>query len=385
MKRNRNNGIPKGMYQRKSNGIWYYRGPQVDGVRPVAVSLETQDLGEALKELVKRKEELLAGGKPETLGRAVEAFMKYCKRETALRHNSIGHYRWGVNKLLNYFGPKTQLSSITEKLLMQFFSEFKKNHVIDTQHSLRRILRRFYNWAKDPKRRLVKNYPIAAVELGRLGNKSRRSDPFCTKVQRDMLIAQAPDDDMRFVLYMGFHAGLRKLEIMEARRRWFHIGGEERYMEVRKAEGMFLRPGEKPFPIKDSVERDIPISKDFKAFLRHYLKPDLTPLDFVLRPEVKHRKSQYRVDFTKPFSVYMHSQRLAWVTPHTMRRTFASLLVQKGISMSKVAIWLGDDEVLTAKKYAFLVKSDGDIDLDDNEPNAHEILPVVLAQAESVD
>jgi integrase len=190
---------------------------------------------------------------------------------------------------------ETQLSSITEKMLIQFFSEFKKNHVIDTQHSLRRILRRFYNWAKDPKRRLVKNYPIAAVELGRLGNKSRRSDPFCTKVQRDMLIAQAPDDDMRFVLYMGFQAGLRKLEIMEARRRWFHIDGDERYMEVRKAEGMFLRPGEKPFPIKDSVERDIPISKDFKAFLRDYLKPDLTPLDFVLRPEVMHRKSQYRV------------------------------------------------------------------------------------------
>jgi hypothetical protein len=54
--------------------------------------------------------------------------------------------------------------------------------------------------------------------------------------------------------------------------------------------------------------------------------------------------------------------------------------------MSKVAIWLGDDEVLTAKKYAFLVKSDGDIDLDDDEPNeTHEILPFVLAQAESVD
>jgi hypothetical protein len=93
MKKKRNNGIPKGMYRRKASGIWYYRGPQVDGIRPIAVSLETQDLGEALKELINRKEGLLAGKSAEPLGRTVEAFIKYCERETALRHDSIGHYR----------------------------------------------------------------------------------------------------------------------------------------------------------------------------------------------------------------------------------------------------------------------------------------------------
>ncbi len=351
--------LPKGLMLR--NGVYYYRG-SVTGKR-VAVSLQTRDLGEAIKLAMEKKQELLADRSAETLGRAIEAFLQNCEKETALRKPSIGHYRWGVNKLAEYFGARTKLSAITEEKLLKFFQELKKaGNVIPTQHSLRRVLRRFYKWAAEPKRRLIKGYPLAAIKLDKLGAKSRRSDPFCTAEQRDMLIKNAPDDDMRFILYMGFDEGCRKLEIVEARRRWFHIDVVERYMEIHQAEGIHLREGENSYLIEDSVERSIPITKEFKAFLQHYLRADLTPLDFVLKPDARHRKSQYRVDFTKPFNLFMHSQGMGWVTPHTMRRTFASLHVQEGTKMAKVAYWLGDDLVMVEKKYAFLQKSDEDID-----------------------
>ena len=45
--------------------------------------------------------------------------------------------------------------------------------------------------------------------------------PFCSKEQVAQLIENAPDDDMRYVLYMGFKGGCRKMEIIEARPNWF--------------------------------------------------------------------------------------------------------------------------------------------------------------------
>ena len=45
-----------------------------------------------------------------------------------------------------------------------------------------------------------------------------------TAAQRDKLIKDAPSDDLRFILFAGFHCGMRKNEIIEARVDWFDLG-----------------------------------------------------------------------------------------------------------------------------------------------------------------
>jgi hypothetical protein len=46
----------------------------------------------------------------------------------------------------------------------------------------------------------------------------------CTDTQTVAdLIQNAPNDAMRFILYCGFHAGMRKFEIIEARPHWFDL------------------------------------------------------------------------------------------------------------------------------------------------------------------
>jgi site-specific recombinase XerD len=64
---------------------------------------------------------------------------------------------------------------------------------------------------------------------------------------------------------------------------------------------------------------------------------------FMLKPFVKKGAALYRYDFRRPFREYVKRQGCAWVTPHVMRHTFASLLVSKGVSIYKVAVWMGDD------------------------------------------
>jgi hypothetical protein len=51
-------------------------------------------------------------------------------------------------------------------------------------------------------------------------------------------------------------------------------------------------------------------------------------------------------------------ERIAWVTPHVMRHTFASLLASQGVSLYKIAKWLGDTLATTEKHYAHPVPED---------------------------
>ena len=81
---------------------------------------------------------------------------------------------------------------------------------------------------------------------------------------------------------------------------------------------------------------------------------------FMLAPTVKHGRYRYRYDFRKAFDALAKRCGLA-VTFHDLRRTFASLLVSKGVSLYKVAKWLGDELVTVQKHYGHLIPQDDEI------------------------
>ena len=54
---------------------------------------------------------------------------------------------------------------------------------------------------------------------------------FCTKAQRDLLIAKCDREDLKLVLMLGFHAGLRKNEIIQAVPFWFNM--EQGFFDLR--------------------------------------------------------------------------------------------------------------------------------------------------------
>jgi integrase len=183
------------------------------------------------------------------------------------------------------------------------------------------------------------------VKLARLDQKSRLL--FCSPEHRDKLIGNARSDEMKFILYSGFHARLRKNEIIEARPDWFDL--ERGALHVRAT------PSFRP---KDREARTIPLTSAFQAFLWSYgLRSP-----FMLRPDVEKGAALYRYDFRRPFREYVKGQDCEWVTPHVMRHTFASLLVSKGVSIYRVAVWMGDDVRVVQKHYAKLFPKDDDIE-----------------------
>jgi integrase len=340
----------------RGNIYWYER--MVDGKR-FRVSLDTSDLNKAIS----KANELRRKGPIKNDDSLSVLSDRWTRAKLAEEEWTEKTGKWAKNVMSQFvaFCGDRRAASVTEEQVKNWFSALRSEQEMSQagRASYIRAVKAFFNWCVSE--RFVAHNPAVAVKLPRLGKAGSRST-FCTKELRDKLIKNAPNDDLRFVLFAGFHAGLRKLEIIEARRDWFDL--EHDTLWVRKADrgNKRLRKGEKPFKIKDRDERPIPIRQAFAEFLKGYLNRELQPLDFVLNPEVPHGKSEYRWDFKRPFEEYMEAQGCPHVTPHMMRRTFASLLVQDGKSIYKVAKWLGDSVAVASEHYGHLSAKDRDIE-----------------------
>ena len=74
-----------------------------------------------------------------------------------------------------------------------------------------------------------------------------------------------------------------------------------------------------------------------------------------------HGKSKYRADFQKSFNAVLDRCGLGEFTFHDLRRTFASLLVSRGVSIYKVAKWLGDEVQVVEGTYGHLIPQDDEV------------------------
>lgn len=203
--------------------------------------------------------------------------------------------------------------------------------------------RSFFTWAVG--RGMLLRNPCDGVRKRKIVRPARVV--FCERALRDRLIDEAPDDDLRLVLFAGFHAGLRYGEIVELRPEHIDIKGA----------AIHLHPTV-TFTPKDKEARSIPLTTPFADFLK---RRGLGPGPFVLRPDVPHGRAMWRWDCRRSWRLHMEAHGCPWVTFHTMRHTFASLLLQAGISVYKVASWLGDNVDTVQKHYGHLAPSDSDI------------------------
>ncbi len=184
----------------------------------------------------------------------------------------------------------------------------------------------------------------AAIKTPKLSMQVRRT--FLMPDQAKALLDACTSPCLKFALYCGLHAGMRKLEIIEARPEWFDL----------KA-GLIHLQATSTFQTKDRDARTVPLTAEFKA----WLETDYgLPTPFMLRPKIKHGKNRYRYDFKKSYDNLVASLGLE-ITFHDLRRTFASLHVSRGTSLYKVAKWLGDGAAVVEKTYGHLIPNDSEI------------------------
>ena len=330
-------GKIKGIYQR-GNIFWYTR--MVHGKR-VQVSLHTDDYGEAVvKAMEIRADPFLSTAEP--LRAEIDAFIDYKLAQNEYSRESADSKRYALQEFASFVN-KADPSMIFSADVERFYKRLQGRVAESTAQGYITTLRSFFNRLLETRK--VRTNVVKKVKLARLDTKGRTD--YCTPILRDKLIAKCKREDLKFVLFCGFHAGFRKAEIIEARPDWFDL--TKGLIHVRKT--ATVRP-------KDRDERTIPMTKAFKTFLKGYGKRS----PFMLHPEVPHGESRYRWDFRRPWAEYVAEHKCAEVTPHIARHTFASLLASAGVSIYKIAQWLGDDVRVVQQHYAKLLPKDADIE-----------------------
>jgi integrase len=328
----------RGIYQR-GNIFWLTQG---SGGNRIQKSLETSDYAEA----VAKAQEILNNPVLNTTNGFLADLNDFINEQVK---NGV----WTKNSkntktsVLMMFGEDLglpPLPKITKANVQHWYDQQVNRIKTVTANAYITDIKAFLNWAVG--KRIIHKNPADEIELREVKNGARVK--FCSFEDRDKIINGAPTEELKFVLYAGFFAGFRKNEIIESRPDWFDM--KRRHIHVKATA---------TFTAKDKEERTIPMSKQFHQFLKGYGSRG----PFMIAPTVTHGKGQYRYDFRKPYADYMASIGFAWVTPHVMRHTFASLLASEGCSLFKIATWLGDTEATTQKHYAHLIKSDVDIEL----------------------
>ena len=326
----------RGIYKR---GDTYWLSFQKDGKRQW-YTLETTDLVTAIERAAELRK-ITNRQKTGTIDDLRERFLLSKQSQKIYKRRT---HEWSdtVLRRLASFTHNATPSAVTPSMLHDWLKALRSELKESSVQSYFRAVRSFFSWLMAEK--LIHEDPCKTIKLPKF-NSARTT--FCTAKERDLLISKSTDDDMTFILLAGFDAGMRKDEIIEARPHWFDLTAGVIHIQETSS-----------FKIKNMRNRTVPMTARFLKFMKN-LEPR-SP--FILAPNTIQGAAIYRYDFRLPFDRHVTACELDWVTPHVMRHTFASLLVSAGVSIYKVAMWIGDTVATTEKHYAHLFASDSDIE-----------------------
>ncbi|HIJ74115.1 MAG TPA: site-specific integrase [Candidatus Hydrogenedentes bacterium] len=187
--------------------------------------------------------------------------------------------------------------------------------------------------------------PVQGVERFKV---EKRPPRFLNQEQIEKLLAAAEEynENVFLGIALGVYAGMRRREISFATWEWINF--DRKLISI---------VGDGHFAVKDWEARTLPLH----GRLAEILWPRRRPDGYILAPEAEPGVYRYRYDFRKVFDAVKRQVGPDWLTVHVLRHTFASQLAAAGVSLYKIAQWLGHANVKTTQIYAHLQAHDEDI------------------------
>lgn len=330
----------KGLYMRRK--CWWVRFTPITGARQERVSLGTDDLAVAIvraREIIERAQHH-AREKAGSCEVEVANYLEAIKR-SGLSKSTVTSRRYVLTSLITQLGARSP-TAISRAMLQRWFDKNCERNA-HTAVAYLNIARFWMKWLVKTGR--INRDLTKDVEIPRLRMRQRRH--FLLPKQAKLLLDAAQTRDMKFAIYCGLHAGLRKLEVVEARSNWFDLDAKLLHVQATDT-----------FEPKDRDNRTIPLTDEFAEWLKQNYTFDTT---FMLAPDVKQGAYRYRYDFRTAYETLVANCGLPNTTFHDLRRTFASLHVSRGTSIYKVARWLGDRVDVVEDHYGHLIPNDQEI------------------------
>ena len=269
----------------------------------------------------------------------IEEFITTIRVEKGLSNNTIQSYRSDLSILCEFLvGKKKNLLTAERDDLVDLLMRLKDEGRSDA--SIARLMssvRGFFKFALTEK--LMKQDPTAYMSTRKAWQTLPR---FLTQVEVDELLEQ-PDlnDDVgvrdRAMLELLYATGLRVSELVSLR-----------MPDVELEAGSLSCFG------KGSKQRRIPVGRSSIHFLKNYfnvrqrlLKGKRSDLLFV----EQNGNPISRQKFWKIITRYGESAGLGHVTPHMLRHSFATALIENGADLRSVQMMLGHSNINTTQVY----------------------------------
>ena len=265
----------------------------------------------------------------------------------SVRASTLQTYRFGWQAILRMIPPQTPVTAITTAMLLTTIGKLQADGF--SAESVRKHIAQVKKLCSYAVREgLLIQDPATSIKLPKV---PKRLPRFLSPEERNRLLAaaEAKGRDYHLLVACGVYLGLRKAELNALT--WANIDFEKKVAHVVNTED---------FTTKSGKPRTIPICEELLTILTRYHHVG----GFVLAPRKKYRgKARYRWEFRQGFVEMVIDAKLdvRVISPHAMRHTFASILAQRGVSLFKIAAWMGHSTAQVTELYAHLTAYDDDI------------------------
>jgi integrase/recombinase XerD len=283
------------------------------------------------------------------ISNTITSFLTHVRVEKGLSANTVSAYRRDLVKFENYAKKKKlSLEGVTRDDLVDFLASLFRQK-LESRTVARHLvtLRNFFRFA------LTQDLITVDPALNLESPKIRRSLPGYLRLEEiERLLAQ-PDDKTpiglrdRAMFDVLYSTGLRVSELIGLR-----------VMDLDRAAGCVRCIG------KGDKERIVPIGKKALALVDRYLRdarPKLVPAGKQVNSPtlfINRRGSTLsRVGVWKILSAYGRSAGLRVpLTPHMLRHSFATHLLEGGADLRSVQLMLGHSDISTTQIYTHVVE-----------------------------
>jgi len=278
---------------------------------------------------------------------AIKRFKKFLQVEKGLSDNSIYSYTYDLKKFGVFLSLKNKdMLTATQDDIRQFL-KFEKNKKNNSSRTLARSLaaiRQFYNFVSDRFNKIEN--PTIKIESP---NVEKTLPDFLTVKEIDYLFKSISESDIyelrdKAIFELLYSCGLRISEAVEVQN--INVDFDNSFIKV-------IGKGNK--------ERLIPISEEAIRLLKKYLNESRPVISgnreseflFISKKGSKlNRKSVWRLLKNYVLRTKINKN----ITPHTLRHSFATHLLENGADLRSVQELLGHVDISTTQVYTHLAK-----------------------------
>lgn len=278
---------------------------------------------------------------------AINRFKRFLQTEKGLSQNSVYSYTYDLKKFNEYLASNNKnILAATQDDVQQFlkFEKIKKNNSSRTLARSLAAIRQFYNFLADQE--VTFENPASKIESPHI---EKSLPDFLTIKEVEKLFKSMPEDDVyglrdKTIFELLYSSGLRISEAIELECR--NVDFDNLFISV-------IGKGNK--------ERIVPMNSEAKRLLLKYLNKSRGEIlsdresDYLFiskKGSKLNRKSVWRL-----LKNYVAGTKINKnITPHTLRHSFATHLLENGADLRSVQELLGHMDISTTQVYTHLAK-----------------------------